>query len=295
MRSSLSLPLLLLVPVLAAAWGAEPAVEADVAKRPPAPLPTVSLSNAWLSRHWTGDGKGGLTADQGTLNLELHVAPPAGWRVVGTPLLALRSAMSADGHDLRRRPAEAAIEPLSEDDGRDVSFEVSAPADSGAGLADLSGALTVRLAPDAPKEALFKPLSAWLGRSATLAGEPGTEVSFTKDDAGTVWVEFNGEAAARFTGLALVDGDGKEIAVTADSDGTDDDKNMAYRQLPSPLADGAALTLRFVTAPQTRQVPFHYAPLALPALTPRPTPEAVPLVKPQAPAQLVPVPTDNRF
>jgi len=272
------------------------------------PEPTIALDSAWLTHQWqahdqNSDPISGLVWSEGALVVTLALTPPSGFRIIGQPNVRVLNARDATGVDLRLPHAAAAranhdetpsleLQPITF-----VQLHLKAPVAPFAGLRELTGTCTLRLARNQQKEAVLTPLSEWIDKPANLADDKSTEFTVLRNDDQRLFIEFNSATAERFAGMRLTLSNGDDVFVDTDADVPDHDNQTIIRFLPDDTPDNATLTLSFIGSGDRRTVPFTFTPLSLPGPTAPPStaPVPVPLTDPK-PGAVMPVQaTDGKF
>lgn len=270
--------------------------------------PTIALNSAWMTHQWQShhhdsEPTTGLEWSEGSLVVTLTLTPPPGFQIIGQPTARILTAQDATGVDLRLPHATAVRANNDEPPSLElqpttyVQLHLKAPAAPFAGLRELTGTCTMRLARNQPKEALLTPISEWIDKPANLADDKSTAFTVMRGEDSRLFIEFNRAAAERFSSLRLTTSDGDDLVVDTDADAPDQDNQTIIRTLPENTPDNATLTLRFVGSGERRTVPFSFIPLTLPApCTPATTATtSVPLSEPK-PRETVPIEaTDGKF
>ena len=270
--------------------------------------PTIALDSAWMTHQWQGhlhdsESTTGLDWSEGSLVVTLALTPPPGFRIIGQPTTRIMMAQDATGVDLRM-PHAAAVRATADEvpslvlqPTTYVQLHLKAPVAPFAGLRELTGTCTLRLARNQPKEALLTPIAEWIDKPANLADDKSTAFTVMRGEDGRLYIEFNSAAAERFSSLRLTSSNGDDLVVETDADAPDQDNQTILRTLPENTPDNATLTLRFVGGGERRTVPFSFIPVTLPAPNAPATtaPTSVPLSEPK-PGEPLPIQaTDGKF
>ena len=271
--------------------------------------PTIALDSAWMTHQWEGlhhdsEPKMGLEWSEGSLVVTLRLTTPPGFRIIGQSTARILTAQDATGIDLRLpKAAEVAAARANADDipslesqpDTYVQLHLKAPVAPFAGLRELTGTCTLRLARNQPKEALLTPVSEWIDKPVNLADDKSTSFTIMRGADSRLFIEFNSAAAERFSSLRLTTSTGDELAVESDADVPDQYNQTIIRTLPDNIPDNATLMLRFVGSGERCTVPFSFKPLTLPAPSAPPTPTSVPLSEPKPGEPLPMQTTDGKF